>query len=112
MLTIREIISVCFLFAGIFFCLTTTIGVFRLPDFYTRCHTSGNSETMGLLLTCVGFAIQAGFSILSAKIIILFLIVCICNPIGSHILARSAYLGDFPMTVSKKRRDYYADTHR
>lgn len=111
MLTIRDIISVCFLFAGMFFCLTTTIGVFRLPDFYTRCHTSGNSETMGLLLTCIGFAINSGFSILSAKILILFLIVCICNPIGSHILARSAYLGGFPMTVSRKRGEHHANTH-
>lgn len=112
MLTIREIVSVCFLLSGIFFCLTTAIGMFRLPDFYTRCHTSGNSETMGLLLTCIGFAINEGFSILSAKIVILFLIVCICNPIGSHILARSAYLSGFPMAVSKKRGDHYADTYR
>lgn len=111
MLTIREIISILFLFAGLFFCLTTTLGLYRLPDFYSRCHTSGNSETMGLLLAGIGFIINSGFNVLSAKIVILFLIICICNPIGSHILARTAYKSGFPMSVSEKKEERHADTH-
>ena len=44
MLEIRDIISIVCLCIGLFFCLTTTIGLYRLPDFYSRCHTAGNSD--------------------------------------------------------------------
>ena len=110
MLTVREIISACFLFAGLFFCVITSIGISRLPDFYSRCHTSGNSETIGLLLTCTGFIINTGFHILSVKIAILFILVCICNPIGTHILARTAYQTGYKMSVSSRKEADHADS--
>lgn len=112
MLTAREIISACFLFAGLFFGVTTAIGIIRLPDFYSRCHTSGNSETIGLLLSCIGFVIYAGFSMLSVKILILFFFVCACNPIGTHILSRAAYQTGYKMTEAEGKGDAHADTHR
>lgn len=102
---IRDIVSACFLFGGMFLCLSTVIGMHRLPDFYTRCHASGVSETLGLLLTCVGFIIQAGFTPLSLKLVLLFIIVCICNPIGGHILAKSAYETGFPMKTIEKKEE-------
>lgn len=110
MLEIRDIISIVCLCIGLFFCLTTTIGLYRLPDFYSRCHTAGNSETMAMLFMCVGFIIQSGFTILSIKIVILFLILCICNPIGSHILARSAYQIGFPIAGISGKEATHADS--
>ena len=111
MIMIRDIISACFLFGGLFLCITTTVGMFRFPDFYSRCHASGNSETMGLLLTCVGFIIYAGFNVLSIKIIILFLFVCACNPVGSHVLTRAAYRTGFNISAINQKEDSNADTH-
>ena len=46
---IREIIALVFLAAGLFFLIASAIGMLRLPDFYTRLHASGNSETLGLI---------------------------------------------------------------
>ncbi len=109
---IREIISACFLFAGLLFCIITAVGILRLPDFYSRCHTSGNSETLGLLLACIGFMIHSGFNILTVKIFILFLLVCICNPIGTHILAKTAYKTGYKMAVAAGKEAEHADTHR
>lgn len=103
MLTVREIISILFLLAGTCFCLTSIVGYYRLPDFYTRCHASGNSETMGLLLVGVGFIVQSGFSVLSVKIVVLFLIICACNPIGGHILDRTGRKSKFPMFLADKK---------
>ena len=51
------------------------IGMIRLPDFYSRLHASGNSETLGLMLACLGLVIYEGPTLLSVKIIIVFLLV-------------------------------------
>ncbi|SDB23507.1 monovalent cation/H(+) antiporter subunit G [Eubacterium oxidoreducens] len=94
---IQEIIAAFFMALGIFFCVASLIGYYRLPDFYARMHASGNSETIALLLIAIGFIVYNGWNLLSIKVVILFCIVCACNPIGSHVLARAAYKNDFPM---------------
>ncbi|MCR5665511.1 MAG: monovalent cation/H(+) antiporter subunit G [Eubacterium sp.] len=94
---IQDIIAAAFMAFGIFFCVASLIGYYRLPDFYARMHASGNSETIALLLIAVGFIIYNGWNLLSIKVVILFCIVCACNPIGSHVLARAAYKNNFPM---------------
>lgn len=99
---IREIICAICLFMGVGCCLTSVVGYHRLPDFYTRCHVSGVGDTLGVLLICLGFIIQSGFSILSVKIVILFLLICICNPIGGHILDRTGRKSKFPMFLAGK----------
>lgn len=104
-ITLKTVLSAIFLFAGLFFCLTTTIGIIRFPDFYTRCHVSGNSETLALLLVSIGFIIQSGFSILSIKILILFLLICICNPIGTHILTRTAWQSGYPVWHKSDKKE-------
>lgn len=103
MQTIIYVISAVLLFAGAFCCLTSVVGYHRFPDFYTRCHVSGVGDTLGILLICVGFIVQSGFSILSVKIVILFLLVCICNPIGGHILDRTGRKSKFPMYLADKK---------
>ena len=44
-LAINEIIAVILLVCSLFFFLASAIGMIRLPDFYSRLHASGNSET-------------------------------------------------------------------
>ena len=36
-----------FILAGVFFVFTGTLGMLRLPDFYTRLHAAGITDTMG-----------------------------------------------------------------
>lgn len=103
MQAILNVISIICLLGGVFCCLTSVMGYYRLPDFYTRCHVSGVGDTLGTLLVCVGFIVQSGFSILSVKIVILFLLVCICNPIGGHILDRTGRKSKFPMYLADKK---------
>lgn len=103
MQAILNIISIILLFAGVFCCFTSVVGYHRFPDFYTRCHVSGVGDTLGTLLICVGFIVQSGFSILSVKIVILFLLVCICNPIGGHILDRTGRKSRFPMFLADQK---------
>ena len=102
MQTVLNVISAICLMGGVFCCLSSVVGYYRFPDFYTRCHVSGVGDTLGILLVCIGCIVQSGFNILSVKIVILFLLVCICNPIGGHILDRTGRKSKFPMFLGKK----------
>ena len=39
------------LLVGLFFIAAGVVGVLRLPDFYTRLHALGKSDTLGVALT-------------------------------------------------------------
>lgn len=89
--TLREIISALFMIAGAVFFLASAIGMLRLPDFYSRIHASGNSETLGCMLSFIGLIIYEGLTLTSLKMAMIFIIVFLANPIGSHILSKAAY---------------------
>lgn len=75
----------------------------RLPDFYSRIHASGNSETLGCMLTFIGLMIYEGATLTSLKIAFVFLLVFMANPIGSHILSKSAYKSGHPIWTLKTK---------
>lgn len=90
-ITLREFIAGLFLAGGAFFLLASAIGMLRLPDFYCRLHASGNSETMGVMLSFMGLVIYEGLTLTSLKMIMIFLLIFLGNPIGTHILSKAAY---------------------
>ena len=69
----------------------------RLPDFYSRIHASGNSETLGCTLSFIGLMIYEGPTLTAAKMAFVFLLVFMANPIGSHILSKAAYKSGHPV---------------
>lgn len=90
-ITLREFIAGLFLAGGAFFLLASAIGMLRLPDFYCRLHASGNSETLGVMLSFIGLVIYEGLTLTSLKMIMIFLLIFLGNPIGTHILSKAAY---------------------
>lgn len=88
---IREVIAAIFIICGAIFFIVSAIGILRLPDFYARLHASGNSETMGVMLSFIGLIIYEGATITSLKMVFVFLILFFANPIGTHILSKAAY---------------------
>lgn len=90
-ITLREFIAGLFLAGGAFFLLASAIGMLRLPDFYCRLHASGNSETLGDMLSFMGLVIYEGLTLTSLKMIMIFLLIFLGNPIGTHILSKAAY---------------------
>lgn len=98
----NEIIAVILLVGSLFFFLASAIGMIRLPDFYSRLHASGNSETMGLMLACLGLVFYEGPTLTAIKIVIIFLLVFLANPIGTHILGKAALKSGHPVTPVKE----------
>ncbi|MEX2402777.1 MAG: monovalent cation/H(+) antiporter subunit G [Balneolales bacterium] len=83
--------SIVLVLSGIFFMFVGSLGVIRMPDFYSRTHAVSTSDTLGILLVIIGLIIYEGATINSLKLILIVLFVALSNPIGTHALARAAY---------------------
>lgn len=70
--------------------LVGSIGIIRLPDFYSRTHSASKSDTLGIIFVILGLVIYEGFNQSSFKLILVLLFIALSNPIGSHALARAA----------------------
>lgn len=89
-MTVHSIISILVVTAGVFFMLVGSIGIIRLPDFFSRVHATGKSDTLGVMLVLGGLTIYEGFTLNSAKLILAILFVALANPVGSHALIKAA----------------------
>ena len=88
---IREILTIVFMSAGFLCFVTSTIGVFRMKDFYCRSHAAGICGSAGLIFSALGLFIYEGANITGFKILIVMLAVCLSSPIGTHIICKVAY---------------------
>lgn len=112
--TAREFLAAAFMIGGAIFFIASAIGMMRLPDFYSRIHASGNSETLGCMLSFIGLMIYEGASLTTLKMALVFIIVFLANPIGSHILSKAAYKSGhkvWTLQDLKKEEDKNADLH-
>ena len=75
---------------GVGFAVLGSVGLFRLPDFYSRAHAATKPDTLGLILTMLGLLFHAGFSTTGAKLIGIAVFVAVANPAAAHALGRSA----------------------
>jgi len=82
--------SVLPILAGFFFLFVSAVGAVRLPDFYTRSHALGVVDTLGVLLILGGLILYYGFSMISAKLLLLLLFFYLANPTVTHVLLRAA----------------------
>lgn len=89
------------LLAGAFFMLVSGIGVLRMPDVYTRIHAAGVKDTMGAALTLVGLMLQAGLTLVTAKLFLIWLFLWFTSPVASHSVARAALLGGIRPVLAK-----------
>ena len=71
--------------------ITGAIGLLRLPDFYSRTHAGGLTDTLGALLILLGLILQAGFSLIAVKLAMIAVLLHVAAPTGAHALAKAAY---------------------
>ncbi len=76
--------------AGSFFVLVGAIGIVRMPDVYTRMHAASVMETLGAGLLLMGLMLQAGFSLITLKLVFLLALFFFVGPVVSHALAQAA----------------------
>ncbi|RCU51914.1 MULTISPECIES: Na+/H+ antiporter subunit G [Corallincola] len=87
-----EVIASALLLLGAFFMLLGSIGLVRLPDFFTRLHAPTKATTLGigatLLASLLMFTYQTGEFGIKELLITMFLF--ITAPVAAHLLAKAA----------------------
>ena len=97
-MTASMIISAVLICTGLLFMLASLIGIIRLPDFFTRLHAQGIGDTLGAFLILAGMTAAVHGGLMSVKILLIFIIIVLTNPIGTNLMMIAAinkedYLG-------------------
>ena len=89
---IRTIVTGVFLGLGCFLIVVGSLGVLRFPDFYTRIHPAGKTDTIGQAFVLFGLMIYEGVSLISVKLLFIIVFIFIVNPTATHFVAAAAYM--------------------
>lgn len=88
--TLLDISSVLFLLIGSFLCISGGVGILRFPDFYTRLHAVGVTDTLATAMILIGLMLQNPDGMVIVKLLIILLMTLFINPTSSHALAQAA----------------------
>lgn len=91
MAVIQDIVSALLVLGGAFFLIVGGIGLIRLPDFYSRLHAAGVTDTAGAELILFAMMVQAGFSWVTVKLILIGLFLFFTSPTATHAVANAAF---------------------
>lgn len=90
MSTLLDVLSWGCFVAGGFFCIVGGVGLIRMPDFFTRVHAAGVVETLGAGAILLGLILQAGLTLVAAKLVMIGLLLFLTSPASTHALAKAA----------------------
>ena len=85
-----DVLSWILLLAGGAFCMIGALGLVRMPDFFTRMHAASVTDTLGAGLLLLGMVLQAGFTLVTVKLIVIGLLIFFTSPTSTHALAQAA----------------------
>ncbi|VAW74361.1 Na(+) H(+) antiporter subunit G [hydrothermal vent metagenome] len=80
------------------------IGILRFPDLFTRFHAVGVTDTLGAGMILSGLMIEAGFTLISFKLLLIFLFLLITGPTATHALAKAALHGGIKPLCKNQRK--------
>ncbi len=76
---------------GALTCVTGGVGLHRMPDFYSRTHAGGLTDTLGATAILFGLVLQAGLTLVSVKLLMLAFLLHLTSPTATHALVKAAY---------------------
>lgn len=99
---VLDILIATALVTGSFFVVTGTFGLLRLPDFFSRIHAAGMTDTLGVGLILLGLGLEAGWSSPTVRLILVLLMLWFTTPVANHALAKAAVQdGVMPRTADR-----------
>lgn len=91
---IQEIVAGVLISLGLFFFLVGVLGLLRMPDVFSRIHTTTKGDTLGVGLVIVGLMVLSGWTVLTLKLFITLILVWLTTPTAAHLIAKSEYERD------------------
>jgi multicomponent Na+:H+ antiporter subunit G len=99
-----DIVSAVLIAIGSFFIVTGAIAMLRLPDIYTRIHGASVIDTAGAGFLILGLMLQAGFSLVTFKLMFILAIFFFTLPVAGHAVGRVALHENIEPILSEDRR--------
>lgn len=96
--------SLCLLL-GSFLYLSGGVGILRFPDFYTRMHAVGVSDTLATSLILIGLMLQQPEIFVVLKLTMILLMTLFINPTASHALAKAAIYNGLQPLLDKRENE-------
>ena len=90
-----NILTWVLLLSGSFFAVVGGIGIVRLPEFFSRLHGGGITDTLGAGLIIAGLLLQGEPSLVTVKLLMILFFLMVTSPTSCHALARSAMTQGF-----------------
>lgn len=85
-----NILSYFCLFLGLVFIIISIVGYNRLPDYFSKMHSSTLGDALGAPIFIIGLALQSSSLIFAFKMALLSIILLIVNPTASYFLNKFA----------------------
>jgi len=90
---IVQVLSAILLGLGAVLGVVGAIGILRFPDFYTRMHAAGITDTLCTGFFVGGLMLQFGLTLASVKLLLIFMFMLFTCPTATHALAKAARHG-------------------
>jgi len=90
-----NILSWVAILGGSAFMLIGAIGTWRFPDFWSRLHAVSVTDSAGMILLTLGMILQAGFTLVAVKLVIIGIFLFITGPTATHAVANAAMVSGF-----------------
>lgn len=93
------------IFSGVVFLAVSSLGILRFPDFYSRTHAVGISETLGAMLLLGGLAAYHGLDNTGLKLLLILVFLFLTNPTATHIIAKAASRSGLQPWVRREEKE-------
>jgi multicomponent Na+:H+ antiporter subunit G len=103
-MTVLHVVSWVLLAAGALFVVSGAVGLLRFPDFYTRIHAAGITDSAGAGLILLGLLLQATTWDTAVRLLVIILFLALSGPTATHILAHAARRDGVPIWREGDRR--------
>ena len=99
---VLDLLSWALILSGSMFAIVGAVGLIRLPDVYARMHGTSITDTMGAGLILTGLMVQAGFTLVTVKLILILVFLLYTSPASTYALANAAFTGGLQPLLGKK----------
>ncbi|MEM9262799.1 MAG: monovalent cation/H(+) antiporter subunit G [Pseudomonadota bacterium] len=90
---IRDVLAFVLFAIGSVAVVVGAIGIVRFPDFYTRLHAAGVTDTAGAELILIGMMLQAPNWLIVAKLGFIGFFLFLTSPVATHAVAHAGWIG-------------------
>lgn len=104
MMLVVEITSWILILLGSFFTVVGAFGLVRMPEVFTRMHAASVTDTLGVGFLILGMGLQAGFSLVTLKLVFLLALFFFTGPVVTHALAQACLHEGIKPLLAEDRR--------